>query len=138
MPPTSPVLELRIALTVDDYEKALAFYKDALGLPLVRAFGEGAAKGAILAAGVATIEIVTAEQAEEIDAIEAGGPTGAPLRLAMEVADSEATAEKLAAAGGSAAAAAVTTPWRHRNVRLTSPEGLPITLFTVLKDEPPA
>ena len=35
MPPVSPVHELRVALTVDDYGEALRFYRDALGLPVV-------------------------------------------------------------------------------------------------------
>ena len=33
--PESPVRELRLALTVDDYDAAVAFYRDALGLPFL-------------------------------------------------------------------------------------------------------
>lgn len=138
MSANGPVLELRIALTVKDFEKTMAFYRDGLGLPLVREFGgEKGAKGAILGAGVATIEIVTQEAADEIDAAEIGRPTGGTIRLAMEVADSVATAERLAAAGGEIAGGPVTTPWQHRNVRLASPDGMQITLFTVLPERPP-
>jgi lactoylglutathione lyase len=134
MSDSSPVLELRLAITVSDYAAALRFWRDALGLPMVREFGDGDARGGILDAGRATIEIVTQAQADAIDRIEVGRPLGAALRLAMEVEDSTATAQRLASAGGENVGEAVTTPWGHRNVRLTSPEGLKITLFTIAKD----
>ena len=129
----SPVFELRVALTVDDYDAALRFYRDGLGLPLVREFGDGDAKGGILAAGVATLEIVTRSQSAEIDLIEVGRPASGPVRLAIEVADSDAAAERLESAGGEKMGEPVSTPWGHRNVRLKTPEGVQITLFTVLK-----
>ena len=34
-----------------------------------------------------------------------------------------------------AVAEPVVTPWRHRNVRLRAPDGMQLTLFTVLGDE---
>jgi len=52
--------------------------------------------------------------------------------LALEVADSGAVADRLAAAGAEKVGGLVDTPWRHRNIRLRSPEGLQLTLFTVL------
>lgn len=134
---TSPVFELRVAITVGDYEAALRFWRDALGLPLSREFGEGADRGAILAAGQATVEIVTRDAAAGIDRIEAGAVVGAPLRLALEVADSPAVGDRLAAAGGAPRGTPVETPWGHRNVRLRSPEGIEITLFTVVKPPQP-
>ena len=36
----SPVFELRVALTLEDYEQAVAFYRDALGLPVRMAWDE--------------------------------------------------------------------------------------------------
>jgi hypothetical protein len=30
----------------------------------------------------------------------------------------------------------VVTPWRHWNVRLRAPDGMQLTLFTVLDEEP--
>ena len=128
----SPVFEVRVALTVDDYDKAYAFWHEALGLPVSHAFGEGDARGVVFTAGRATIEILSAAQAEDVDRIEAGRGMGAPLRLALEVADSAAAAARLAAAGAEKLGQVVDTPWGHRNVRLKSPEGLQLTLFTVL------
>ena len=56
-----------------------------------------------------------------------------PIRLALEVVDSESTAQRLVEAGAERLADAVTTPWRHRNVRLNAPGPLQLTLFTVLE-----
>jgi len=55
-----------------------------------------------------------------------------PVRLALEVDDSVGTAERLVAAGASRVADPVETPWRHRNVRVEAPDGMQLTLFTVL------
>ena len=56
------------------------------------------------------------------------------MRLALEVEDSEATAERLEAAGAERLGGPVVTPWSHRNVRLRAPDGMQLTLFTVLED----
>jgi lactoylglutathione lyase len=125
----SPVRELRVALTVDDYGQALGFYRDALGLPVVSEW-EG---GAVLDAGRATLEVLSTSEAERADEIEVGQRVGATVRLAMEVDDSAATAETLSGAGAEVIGGPVTTPWSHRNVRLRAPEGTQLTLFTVLE-----
>ena len=87
----SPVLEVRVALTVDDYDKAFAFWHEALGLPVSHAFGEGDARGVVLDAGRATIEILSAAQAEvgrsgsksgEACARRSGSPSKSPIRPA--------------------------------------------------------
>ena len=75
------VRELRVALTVGDFEAALAFYRDALGLD-----------------------------------------------------DSAASAERLTGAGAELLGGPVETPWRHRNVRMRAPDGMQLTLFTVLDE----
>jgi lactoylglutathione lyase len=125
----SPVRELRVALTVDDYEQALRFYRDALGLPLVSEW-EG---GAVLDAGRATLEVLSRPEAERVDQVEVGQRVGATVRLALEVDDSAATAETLTGAGAELIGGPVVTPWSHRNVRVRAPEGTQLTLFTVLE-----
>src|SRR5919106_3171491 len=50
----SPVRELRLALTVEDYQGALAFYRD-LGLPVIESWEQPGGSGAILDAGRATL-----------------------------------------------------------------------------------
>jgi lactoylglutathione lyase len=125
----SPVHELRVALTVDDYEQALSFYRDALGLPVVDDWGDGA----VLDAGRATLEVLSRPAAGHADEVEVGERVAGPVRLALEVDDSAATADTLAAAGAERLGEPVVTPWSHRNVRVRAPDGMQLTLFTVLE-----
>jgi lactoylglutathione lyase len=127
-----PVRELRVALTVGDYERGLRFYRDGLGLPVLRVWDEPSGSGAILDAGRATLEVISTSQAELIDRIEVGERIAGPVRLALEVDDSAAMAEALSAAGAEVLAGPVVTPWSHRNVRLRTPDDMQLTLFTVL------
>jgi lactoylglutathione lyase len=127
-------MELRLVLTVDDFEQALAFYRDALGLPEREAWeAEGAdARIAILDAGRATLELVNEAQAAAIDDVEVGQRVAGPVRVAFEVDDSDALAARLVAAGAEQLADVVVTPWNDRNVRLRAPDGMQLTLFTVV------
>jgi catechol 2,3-dioxygenase-like lactoylglutathione lyase family enzyme len=127
-------MELRLVLTVDDFEQALAFYRDALGLPEREAWeAEGAdARIAILDAGRATLELVNEAQAAAIDGVEVGQRVAGPVRVAFEVDDSDALAARLVAAGAEQLADVVVTPWNDRNVRLRAPDGMQLTLFTVV------
>ncbi len=123
--------ELRLALTVADYDAALAFYRDTLGLPLLEAWSDDG-RVALLDAGHATLELLDATHAAAVDSIEVGRRVAGPVRVALEVDDSEAVAEPLVAAGATRLGGPIETPWRHRNVRLEAPDGLQLTLFTVL------
>lgn len=126
------VKELRLALTVDDFDEAIAFYRDALGLEQTEAWESEDGRVVILDAGRATLELLDERHADAVDAIEVGRRVAGRVRLALEVEDSEALARHLIAAGAEPLAGAVTTPWRHRNVRLAAPSELQLTLFTVL------
>jgi lactoylglutathione lyase len=126
------VEELRLVLTVSDFEAAVALYRDALGLAELADWSEGDAKIIVLDAGRATLELVNEEQADLIDRVEVGSRVSGPVRIALKVADSEATAGRLAHARAEQLADPVTTPWRDRNVRLRDPEGMQLTLFTTL------
>ena len=131
--PDSPVRELRLALTVERYAEAVAFYRDVLGLPVVEAWEGPDGSGAVLDAGRATLELLSVPQAELVDRVEVGSRVAGPVRVALEVADSVETAGRLVAGGAEALAEPVVTPWRHRNVRLRAPDGMQLTLFTVLE-----
>ena|ERR1700675_692837 len=132
----SPVKELRLALTSEDYEGALRFYRDVLGLPVLSSWERESGSGAILDAGRATLELLSPKQAEQIDEIEVGEPgVSGPLRIALEVADSVELAGRLAAAGAEQLGAPIVTPWSDRNVRLRTPEGIQLTLFTPLAED---
>jgi hypothetical protein len=60
-----------------------------------------------------------------------------PVRVALEVADSAQTADVLEAAGAVRLAGPVVTPWNHANARLVAPDGMQLTLFTVLPEAAP-
>ena len=135
--PESPVRELRLALTVTDYDQAVTFYRDRLGLPVLESFEGPEGGGVVLDAGRATLELLSVAQAELVDRVEVGSRVAGPVRVALEVADSAQTARRLVDGGAEALAEPVVTPWRHRNVRVRAPGGLQLTLFTVLDDAAP-
>jgi len=121
---------------VDDFDEAVAFYRDALGLPVEESFeGDGDARVTILDAGRATLELSNRAQVEMIDRVEAEGSPSARLRVAFEVDDAEATTTALTAAGAHLVASPRETPWRSLNSRLDAPAELQVTLFQEL-DKP--
>jgi lactoylglutathione lyase len=129
----NPVRQLRIVVEAEDYQAAVAFYRDVLGLTEELAVaGEDGAHVTILAAGRATLEIANPAQKRYIDEVEVGRPVAPRIRLAFEVADAAATTERLAGAGAEVIAAPRVTPWRSRNARLAAPADLQITLFQEL------
>lgn len=128
------VRELRIALTVEDYERAVAFYRDALGMPERESWDRDDGRGTILEAGTATLELFDRRQAESLDAVEVGRRVSGTVRFALEVDDSPAVAERLVAAGARREADVVDTAWGDRNVRVAAPDGMQLTLFTHLRE----
>lgn len=124
--------ELRLVVTVDDYDAAVAFYRDALGLPERESYTTGDAEVMILEAGRATLEIANRAQADYIDEVEVGRRVAGKFRVALEVDDSAGTTTRLAAAGAEVIAEPTRTPWNSLNARLETPGGIQLTLFTEL------
>ena len=125
-----PVGELRLALTVADLGAALAFWRDALGLPQVAEFEQEGGRVVVLGAGRATIELLDETQAGYVDGIEVGRRVAPAMRVALHVADSADTAQRLEAAGATVLGGPVVTPWQDTNVRLDTPDGVQLTLFS--------
>jgi len=125
------VTELRVALTVQDFAQALAFYRDTLGLEQIADWSSETGRVVVLDAGRATLELLDDAQAETVDAIEAGRRVSGMVRLALQVADSEDIAERLVVAGAVRVAPPVVTPWGDRNARVQAPDGMQLTLFTL-------
>ena len=129
------VLQMRLVVEADDYDRALAFYRDALGLPEELAVaGDDGARVTILAAGRATLELANPAQKRFIDEVEVGRQVAPRLRVAFEVVDADAMTDALVDAGAELVAPPTETPWRSRNARLDAPAGLQITLFEELDD----
>jgi catechol 2,3-dioxygenase-like lactoylglutathione lyase family enzyme len=132
-PETRPVRQLRLVVEAEDYEEALHFYRDVLGLPEAEAYaGEGGARVAILDAGRATLELANPAQKRMIDEVEVGRPVAPKFRVAFEVADSTATTDALVEAGAELIAPPIETPWRSLNARLAGPAGIQLTIFQEL------
>lgn len=125
------VQEFRITLTVDDFDAAVALYRDALGLPEVADWSSDEGRVLLLDAGRATLELFDEAQAAMVDRLEVGRRVSGKVRLALQVPDADATAAALNAAGATAVADAVDTPWGDRNARVAAPDGMQLTLFTL-------
>jgi queuosine precursor transporter len=126
------VQQLRVVVAVDDYDSAVRFYRDDLGLPLEETYdGENGAKVMILGAGRATLELSNRAQIDLIDSVEVGrtGVSG-KYRLAFEVADSAGVTNRLVSAGAELIAPPTVTPWRSLNARLQGPGDVQLTIFT--------
>lgn len=132
-PPTDRVRQLRLVVEAADYDAALHFYRDVLGLAQLEAYeGDGDARVAILDAGRATLELANPAQKRMIDDVEVGRDVAPHLRVAFEVDDTVTITDALVAAGAELIAAPVETPWRSLNSRLRAPAGLQLTLFQEL------
>ncbi|GAA4093110.1 VOC family protein [Nonomuraea soli] len=126
------VRELRLVVTASDYEEALRFYRDVLGLPERAAFSSPDGRVTILEAGRATLEITDPGHAEFIDEVEVGRRVAGHIRVALEVDDSRAMTARLEQAGAEVVAEPTRTPWNSLNSRLEGPAGLQLTLFEEL------
>lgn len=126
------VLQLRLVVTAADYDAALRFYRDELGMRELEAYEAAGGHVSILDAGRATLEITDPRHAEYIDEVEVGRRVAGHVRVALEVADSAAVTRTLEAAGATVLAKPVRTPWDSLNARLEAPAGLQLTLFTEL------
>ncbi|MFI6295853.1 VOC family protein [Nonomuraea sp. NPDC050790] len=126
------VRELRLVVTAEDYEEAVRFYRDALGLPERAAYSSPDGRVTILEAGRATLEIADPNQADFIDEVEVGRRVAGHIRVAFEVDDSPAVTRELTDAGATLVAEPTRTPWNSLNSRLEGPAGLQLTLFEEL------
>lgn len=124
------VQELRITLTVDDFDAAVRLYRDALGLPELADWSSEHGRVLLLDAGRATLELFDQAQAAMVDDLEVGQRVSGTVRLALQVPEADAAATHLVGAGATAVAPAVDTPWGDRNARVAAPDGMQLTLFT--------
>ena len=80
------VHQLRVVVEAEDYDEAVAFYRDLLGMPELAAFAEGGEdRVAILDAGRATLELASPAHRQSIDRVEAQGLTSPRIRRAARL-----------------------------------------------------
>jgi predicted enzyme related to lactoylglutathione lyase len=123
------VRELRLVVTAPDYEVALRFYRDVLGLPELGAFTGEHGEVTILDAGRATLELSDPRHAAFIDEVEVGARVAGHVRVAFQVDDAAEATRRLESAGATVLAEPTPTPWGSLNARLDAPAGLQLTLF---------
>ena len=126
------VRELRLVVTASDYDEALRFYRDVLGLPVEAVFDSPQGRVTLLDAGRATLELTDPENAAYVDEVEVGRRVAGHVRVAFQVEDAEAATRAAAAGGATILAEPVRTPWSSLNARLEAPAGLQLTLFAEL------
>jgi predicted enzyme related to lactoylglutathione lyase len=115
--PLAPALFL-VELKVADWAGAVRWYEKTLGLALVLRDDE---RGfALFAAGPARVGLKWAPTKE---------PSGKPFRLIFHVDDLDVMVVRLRARGASVSSPAENQQEGYREVRLTDPEGTPISLF---------
>ena len=124
-----PVLELRVAVTTDDFVRMSKFYFDALGIAPSQFWNNGQGQAVILDMGKATLEIFDEAQAHTIDQIETGKRVSGRIRFALQVPDLQSAVDRLLAHGATMVHSPVVTPWGDFNARFEDPDGLQLTLF---------
>lgn len=135
---SNPVSQIRLIVETEDFDAALAFYRDALGLPEQESYqGEGGARVSILTIPSASLELSNPAQVRLIDEVEVGRDVARPyplsIRVAFEVADATAVTDTLVEAGASLVAPPTVTPWLSLNARLEAPGGLQVTAYQELE-----
>ncbi len=129
------VLEMRLVVTTPDYERALAFYPDVLGMPELAAFSSDGGHVTILDAGRATLELADPPHAAYVDEVEVGRRVAGQIRVCFQVADVRSATQRAVEAGAASIAPPTETPWKSLNARLAGPADLQLTLFEQLEPE---
>jgi lactoylglutathione lyase len=133
------IRELRLVVTSDDYEEAVAFYRDVLGMKEIDVWSSpDGGRGVLLDAGRATLELNDSKNAAFVDQAEVGRRVAGHIRLALEVDDSRAMTAAAVEGGATLIAEPTETPWQSLNSRLEGPGGLQLTLFEELAKPPTA
>ena len=130
------VLQMRLVVVTEDFDEAVAFYRDTMGLDVEFSGEEDGQRVLALQAGRATLEIMDPVERRHVDQIEVGRDVSRTFRVAFEVTDVDGDTDRLRDAGAELLAPPTETPWRSRNSRLEAPAGIQLTLFEELDEQP--
>lgn len=142
---------LRVVIEVQDWDRAVAFYRDALGLTGQQGYANDSSSQLVLDVGHAELELVHPvlppvdnrgpEHDLQSHAEAEDGEQAPRLRLSFESGNAIATVAGLVRAGAELVVDAVVVASDSLNARLVGPEGVPITVFESLSgpdfSEPP-
>ena len=124
------VREVRIVLTVENFEQTVQFYRDRLGLAVVEEWERPEGRGVILSLGPqTTLELFDGSQADCVDQVEVGQRVSGAVRLALSVPDAAAVTAVFEQAGARVLSPVKPMPWGDRNARVQTPDGMQITLY---------
>lgn len=126
--------EMRIALTVENFEAAVDFYQNGLELK----YGEkwqNDGNGQLLWAGSAGLEIFDEGYAARVDHIETERRISGPVRLAFDVEVFEESLKNAIEHGAVLVHEPIQTPWGDLNARIQAPDGMQITLYQSSKKQ---
>lgn len=132
------VSEFRIAVTVEDeqaFDRAVAFYRDGLGLAPGELWTDHGRGQMFLAADRASLEIFEPAYAAHIDQLEVGERVSGRIRFAFQVDDVYAAVRRALAYGATMVKEPALTPWNDLNARVQAPDGQQITLYQVMNGE---
>ena len=126
-------LEFRFAFFARDFEKSIAFYRDALGMqPVGQGWDRPDGKGALLSAGgTAVIEIYGAANGQTYT-----GPSPVAINLALRLEDApavDAFYDQLVAKGAPRLEEPQDRSWGHRSFIVHDPDGIPIHIYCELR-----
>jgi catechol 2,3-dioxygenase-like lactoylglutathione lyase family enzyme len=116
------VLQSRVLYRPVDYGRSVAFYRDVLGLHVLREWGTGT----VFFLGGGLLELSRS----------AGPVTDDKISLWLQVRDVDAEFARLEAAGVTVAEAPIDEPWGLREARLRDPDGLLLVLVEIPPDHP--
>jgi catechol 2,3-dioxygenase-like lactoylglutathione lyase family enzyme len=130
--------ELRVCLHVEDFDVAVAQYRDGLGLTVVDSWTHpGGERGVLFGVVPAALEIFDRPQAELVDLVESGEDHGRDHGLRVEVENLEqlySLAATLERAGGHRCQV-VNTPWEQICLRIDMPDGEQLTISILPEEE---
>ena len=124
-----PVMELRVALTTQDFAKLSAFYRLGLGLEPSQQWPQDQGRSLVLNLGRATLEVFDEKQADTIDKFEVGRRVSGTVRFALQVPDLNAAVKRLQDHGAALVHGPVAAPWGDLAARFQDPDGMQITLY---------
>ena len=125
----APVLELRVALTTQAFERLSAFYRAGLGLAPSHEWPQDQGRSLVLDLGRATLEVFDEKQAQTIDQSEVGRRVSGPVRFALQVPNLDAAIKRLQEHNAKLVHGPVTAPWGDQTARFEDPDGMQITLY---------
>ncbi|WP_458687458.1 VOC family protein [Nocardia tengchongensis] len=119
------ILSSRVILRPRDYERTLAFYRDALGLAIAREYPGGT----VFFAGQALLEVAGHGRADD-------APSGFAGAIWLQVRDCADAAAELALRGIAIDRAPVREPWGLIEMWIRDPDEVPLVLVEIPANHP--